>query len=142
MLLLALLPVLVTFPAAAQEGPRIAHQSIEGRPFSPAIQVGKTYWLSGKLGATSQTREMNEGRTAVETHNIMRSCQELLDELGMDLSNIVSATVYLTDIADFSEMNAAYTQYFPREAPARVTVAVAGLVGGAKLEISFIAVED
>ena len=94
MLLLALLPVLVTFPAAAQEGPRIAHQSIEGRPFSPAIQVGKTYWLSGKLGATGQTREMNEGRTAAETHNIMRSFQELLGELGMDLSNIVSATVY------------------------------------------------
>lgn len=140
--LLGLSSMLVTFPTEAQQGPRIAHQSIEGRPFSPAIQVGKTYWLSGKLGATRQTREMNEGRTAAETHNIMRSFQELLGELSMDLSNVVSATVYLTDIADFSEMNAAYTQYFPREAPARVTVAVAGLVGGAKLEISFIAVED
>ena len=101
-----------------------------------------TYWLSGKLGATRQTREMNEGRTAAETHNIMRSFQELLGELDMDLSNVVSATVYLTDIADFSEMNTVYTQYFPTEAPARVTVAVAGLVGGANLEISFIAVED
>ncbi|GIT52385.1 MAG: hypothetical protein Ct9H300mP15_25980 [Gemmatimonadota bacterium] len=89
MLLLSLSLMLVTFPAAAQQGSRIAHQSTEGRPFSPAIQVDKTYWLSGKLGATSQTREMNEGRTAAETHNIMRSFQELLGELGMDLSNIV-----------------------------------------------------
>lgn len=142
MLLLGLSAVLVTFPAMAQQGPRIAHQSTEGRPFSPAIQVGNTYWLSGKLGSTPETREMNQGRTAAETHNIMRSFQELLGELGLDLTNVVSATVYLSDIADFSEMNAAYTQYFPREAPARVTVAVAGLVGGAKLEISFIAVED
>ena len=141
-LALAFLGVLLTFPAAAQEGPRIAHQSVAGRAFSPAIQVGNTYWLSGKLGATSETRAMTEGRTAAETNNIMRSFQELLGELGMDLTNIVSATVYLADIADFREMSQTYTQYFPSEAPARVTVAVAGLVGGAKLEISFIAVKD
>ena len=71
-------------PVAAQEGPRIAHQPSARTPFSAAIQVGNTYWLSGKLGATAETRAMTEGRVAAETHNIMRSFGALLEELGMD----------------------------------------------------------
>lgn len=128
-------------PALAQEGPRIAHQPSSRLPFSAAIQVGNTYWLSGKLGANNETRAMTEGRARAETHNIMRAFQALLTELGMDFDDIVSATVYLTDMDDYGEMNEAYAQYFPGDGPSRVAVQVAGLVGGAKLEISFIAVK-
>jgi 2-iminobutanoate/2-iminopropanoate deaminase len=79
----------------------------------------------------------------VETHNIMRSFEELLEELGMTLENTVRAVVYLADIDDFGEMNEAYTSYFQSfPAPSRVTVAVAGLVAGASIEISFIAVKN
>ena len=139
---LAFLVAAVALPTSVQGQAKIAHQSVDGRPFSPAVQVGNTYYLSGKLGANRETRAMTEGRTGAETHNIMRSFEELLNELGMDLSNVVSAAVYLADIADFSEMNEAYTQYFPTAAPVRVTVADAGLVGEAKIEISFIAAKD
>jgi len=129
-------------PVAAQEGPRIAHQPSARTPFSAAIQVGNTYWLSGKLGATAETRAMTEGRVAAETHNIMRSFGALLEELGMDYHDIVRAEVYLTDLDSYGEMNAAYAQYFEGgDAPSRVTVAVAGLVAGAAIEISFIAVK-
>ena len=129
-------------PLMAQQGPRIAHQPSSRTPFSAAIQVDNTYWLSGKLGVTSETRAMTEGRVAAETHNIMRSFGELLDELGMDYHDIVRATVYLTSVDGYSEMNEAYAQYFEGgAAPSRVTVAVAGLVAGATIEISFIAVK-
>ena len=126
---------------AAQEGPRIAHQPSSRLPFSAAIQVGNTYWLSGKLGATQETRAMTEGRAAAETHNIMRSFAALLEELGMTFDDVVRATVYLTDLDDYGEMNEAYAQYFPGDGPSRVAVQVAGLVGGAKLEIAMIAVK-
>lgn len=139
---LAFVALLSVQPLVAQEGPRIAHQSVAGRPFSPAIQVGNTYWLSGKLGATRETREMTEGRTAAETRNIMEAFGELLNELGMDFGDIVQATVYLADIADYREMNDVYGSYFPSEAPARVTVGVSELVNGAKIEISFVAVKQ
>ena len=79
---LAVLAVLVAVPVAAQEGPRIAHQNQQGRPFSPAIQVGNMYWLSGKIGASGETRAMTEGRVGAETHNIMRAFQELLQSSG------------------------------------------------------------
>lgn len=129
-------------PLAAQEGPRIAHQPSSRLPFSAAIQVGNTYWLSGKLGANSETRAMTEGRMAAETHNIMRSFGELLEELGMDYGDLVRATVYVTDIDGYSEMNEAYSQYFEGiDAPSRVAMEVSGLVGGAVIEISFVAVK-
>ncbi len=129
-------------PGLAQEGPRIAHRPSARLPFSAAIQVGNTYWLSGKLGATRETRAMTEGRTGAETHNLMRAFGELLEELGMDFDNIVRASVYLADIDDYSEMNAAYAQYFPGDGPSRVAMAVSGLVGGAAVEISFVAVKN
>lgn len=133
---------LMAQPLLAQQGPRIAHQPSSRTPFSAAIQVDNTYWLSGKLGVTSETRAMTEGRVAAETHNIMRSFGELLNELGMDYHDIVRATVYLVDVEGYSEMNEAYAQYFEGgDAPSRVTVAVGGLVAGAAIEISFIAVK-
>lgn len=61
-LFLAFLATLVAVPAAAQDGPRVGHQNELGRPFTPAIQVGNMYWLSGKLGANRETRAMTEGR--------------------------------------------------------------------------------
>ena len=129
-------------PLTAQEGPRIAHQPSSRLPFSAAIQVGNTYWLSGKLGANSETRAMTEGRMAAETHNIMRSFGALLEELGMDYGDLVRATVYVTDIDGYSEMNEAYSQYFEGiDAPSRVAMEVSGLVGGAVIEISFVAVK-
>jgi 2-iminobutanoate/2-iminopropanoate deaminase len=129
-------------PLVAQEGPRIAHQPSSRLPFSAAIQVGNTYWLSGKLGANAETRAMTEGRMGAETHNIMRAFGDLLEELGMDYGDLVRATVYVTDIDGYAEMNEAYAQYFEGlEAPSRVAVEVSGLVGGALIEISFVAVK-
>ncbi|HIF21626.1 MAG TPA: RidA family protein [Gemmatimonadetes bacterium] len=142
-LMLAVLAVLVAVPVAAQEGPRIAHQNQQGRPFSPAIQVGNMYWLSGKIGASGETRAMTEGRVGAETHNIMRAFQELLQELGMTLQNTVRAVVYLTDIDDYGEMNEAYSSYFQDfAAPSRVAMEVSDLVAGSVIEISFIAVKN
>ena len=142
---LALILALVAFvaqPALAQEGPRIAHQPSSRIPFSAAVQVGNTYWLSGKLGANRETRAMTEGRMGAETHNIMRAFGELLEELGMDYGDLVRATVYVTDIDGYGEMNEAYAQYFEGiEPPSRVAMEVSGLVGGALIEISFIAVK-
>ena len=140
---LALLFALVAFaaqPALAQE--RIAHQPSSRIPLSAAVQAGNTYYLSGKLGANRETREMTEGRMAAETHNIMRSFESLLEELGMDFGDLVRATVYLTDIDGYSEMNEAYAQYFEGiDPPSRVAMEISGLVGGALIEISFIAVK-
>mgnify|MGYP003388557502 FL=1 len=142
---LILLLALVAFaaqPVMAQDGPRIAHNPSSRIPFSAAVQVDNTFWLSGKLGANSETRAMTEGRMGAETHNIMRAFGSLLEELGMNYGDLVRATVYLTDIDGYGEMNEAYAEYFEDvDAPSRVAMEVSGLVGGALIEISFVAVK-
>lgn len=127
--------------AAQEPPPRIAHHPADGRPYSAAVQVGDFYWLSGKIGMTPETALMEEGRAAAETRNVMEAFSELLTELGLDFGDIVQGTVYLADMDDYAAMNAVYGSYFPHDPPARATVAVKELVGGAAIEISFIAVK-
>ena len=113
---------------------------LPARPYSQVVRAGDVYYFAGKVGATPETRAMAGGRTAAETRNVMESFRELLSELGLDFSNVVQATVYLAHIADYDEMNEAYGAYFPTAPPARETVAVKDIVGGAFVEISLVAV--
>ncbi len=138
---LALLAALcLPVAAAAQETPRIAHQPSSSLPFSAAVQVGDTYWFSGKLGVSAETRAMEEGRVAAETRNIMEAFGALFEELGLGFDDVVKGTVFLTDVDQYQEMNSVYREYFPQDGPAREAVIVSDLVAGALLEISFIAV--
>lgn len=131
----------VSSVAAQASPPRIAHQPAQGRPYSAAVQVGDFFWLAGKVGNTPATQAMTEGRAAAETRNVMEAFRALLTELGMDFRHVVKGTVYLVDITDYDAMNRVYAEYFPSDPPARETVAVKELVGGAVVEISFVAVK-
>jgi 2-iminobutanoate/2-iminopropanoate deaminase len=93
------------------------------------------------VGSTPETQALTTGRTASETRNIMEAFRTLFAELGLDFRDVVQATVYLVDIADYADMNQVYGEYFPTDPPARGTVAVKDLVGGAAVEISFVAVK-
>ena len=138
---LAFAAALAAQPLAAQAAPRISHQPANGRPYSAAVQVGDFYWLSGKVGATAESRAMTEGRVATETRNIMEAFRTLFTELGLDFGDVVKGTVFLADIGGYAEMNEVYGEYFQADPPARETVAVKELVGGAAIEISFVAVK-
>jgi 2-iminobutanoate/2-iminopropanoate deaminase len=109
-------------------------------PYSEAIRYGDTYYFSGKVGATDSTRALTEGRTAAETRNVLETFRATLELNGLDFGDVVNATVYLTDIATFAEMNTVYREYFHTSPPARTTVAVAGLPGNAVIEIALVAV--
>ncbi len=110
------------------------------RPYSQAVRVGPVYFFAGKIGVTDSTRALTAGRTAAETGNVMEAFRALFAEQGLSLGDVVQATVYLADIGDYDEMNRVYARYFPTDPPARETVAVSGIVAGAKVEISLIAV--
>lgn len=138
---LAFVAALVAQPLAAQVAPRIAHHPANGRPYSAAVQVGDMYWFSGKVGSNAETAAMTEGRVAAETRNIMEAFKTLLAELGMDFGDVVQGTVFLAEIEGYAGMNEVYGEYFPTDPPARETVAVKDLVGGAAIEISFMAVK-
>ena len=111
------------------------------RPYAQAVRVGSTYYFAGKIGVTDSTRAMSTGRVTAEVQNIFEAFRTLFNEAGVSFRDVVQVTVYLADINDYDEMNRAYAEYFSVSPPARETVAVSGIVNGARVEISLIAVK-
>jgi 2-iminobutanoate/2-iminopropanoate deaminase len=116
------------------------YSQLPDRPYSGVVRSGDTYYFSGKVGVTDQTRTMTDGRTAAEVRNIMEAYRELFTELDLDFGDVVQGSVFLVDVNDYGAMNRIYGEYFPADPPARTTVAVAALPGGANVEIAFVAV--
>ena len=107
----------------------------EGMPFSPGVQVGDTLYCAGQTGSDLKTGEYPEAFKD-EVHQTFKRIGIILNAAGYDFSDAVDAKVYLTDISMFREMNSVYTQYFKEDRPTRTTVAVASLVGKARIEIT------
>ena len=104
-------------------------------PFSPGVMVGDTLYCAGQTGSDLKTGEYPE-KFEQEVQQTFRRIGIILNAAGYDYSDAVDVKVYLVDIALFPEMNSVYTQYFKKDRPARTTVAIAGLVGKARIEIT------
>ena len=104
-------------------------------PFSPGVQVGDTLYCAGQTGSDLKTGEYPEDFKQ-EVDQTFRRIGIILKAAGYDYSDAVDVKVYLTDISLFPDMNSVYTQYFKKDRPARTTVAVASLVGKARIEIT------
>ena len=110
-------------------------------PFSEAVRVGNTLYLSGKLG-TVPGQGLVEGGIVPETEQTMRNIAATLERHGSSMDEVVKCTVFLADIADFREMSSTYVNFFPNNKPARSAVAVGSLVLNARVEIECIATVD
>jgi len=110
----------------------------EGRPFSPAVKFGNLLFLSGSIGMDPETGELPPD-VGEQTTQCLKNLGLILRQADMDYSDAVKCTVYLADLEDYAAMNKAYIAFFPEDPPARACVQVAGLVRGAKVEISMIA---
>ena len=109
-------------------------------PYSQAIQSGKLVFVSGSLpfdpaGKVDYSRQDVSAQTRRALDNIVLE----LKAAHLTLDDVVSATVYVTDVDDFPAVNAVYASYFKPPYPARAFVQVAKLLRGAKVEISVIA---
>lgn len=107
-------------------------------PYSQAIELNGTLFISGQLPVDPATGEMPDGIEA-QTRRSLDNLGFILEEAGLGFSDIVKTTVLLDDIKNFAAMNAVYAEYFPETKPARVCYEVAALPKGAKVEIDAIA---
>lgn len=110
-------------------------------PYSQAIEAGNTVYVSGQLPINPATGEFAEGGMAELTRQSLTNIKNILAEVGLTMENVVKTSVFLADMADFAEMNAAYAEFFTGVAPARSTVAVKTLPKNARVEIECIAVK-
>jgi len=109
-------------------------------PYSQAIVVGNTLYCAGQIPLDPATGELVQGDVAAQTERVLQNLAGVLRANGMDFSNVVKTTVFLTDLANFAAMNEVYARYFGAPFPARSTIQVAGLPKGAQVEIEAIAV--
>lgn len=111
-----------------------------GLPFSTAVRVGNVLYLSGQIGNKPGTRELADTGVAGQTRQTLENIKAVLTHAGSSLERVFKCTVFLSDIRDYTAMNAVYATYFPKEPPARSTVAGSGLALGARVEIECMAV--
>lgn len=110
-------------------------------PYSQAILINGTLYVSGQIPLNPATGELVSGTIEDATHQVMKNILALVTEAGMEASNIVKCSIFLKDLGNFSAVNEIYGQYFRSTPPARETVQVAKLPLDVDIEISCIAVE-
>jgi 2-iminobutanoate/2-iminopropanoate deaminase len=110
-------------------------------PYSQAIRVGNFVFASGQLGLDPKNGKLQEGVEA-QARQALANLQAVLETAGAIPQNVVKATIFLANMADFPKVNAIYGELFRHEPPARSTVQVAALPLGGLVEIEVIAVVE
>ena len=109
-------------------------------PFSNAVVAGTTLYVAGQQGPANG--KLNGVSIEDQTANTIAAIQKVVEKAGFQMTDLVNVTVFITDLNDVPKMNEVYKKLVPSPKPARATVQVAGLIGGAKIEISAIAVKQ
>ena len=109
-------------------------------PYSQAIISGKQLFVSGQIGLTTEGR-IDSGSIENECRQAMNNLRTVVLAAGYSMDDICKTTLYTTDLKNFGRINKVYAAYFTDVVPARETVEVKALPGGAHFEISAIAVK-
>lgn len=128
-------PATAPAPAPAPAPAQTLAPAAQSLPFSPVIVSGDTIFLSGHLGRLPGSSDYPDGGIGPQTTQTLENIGATLATVGASHGDLVRCQVFLADITDFAEMNAAYRKFFPSAPPARTTVAVAGLAANADIEI-------
>lgn len=125
-------------PARRYVEPRSASADADKAPFSGAVLVGDTLYLSGDIGLEPGNKVPKEAAT--EARLLMESFERRLAAAGMTMDDLVYVTVYSSDVSDYAVFNAEYRKHFHREFPARAYIGAGKLLFGARWEMQGVAV--
>lgn len=122
---------------------KVTHFAAQGAaatlPFSEAVLVDRTLYLSGQLGTDAEL-QLVPGGVEAETRQTLENIRAVLARHSATLDNVVKCTVMMADMAEWPAMNAVYRTFFSAKLPARSAFGANGLALGARLEIEVIAV--
>jgi 2-iminobutanoate/2-iminopropanoate deaminase len=108
-------------------------------PFSGAVQIGNTLYLSGTIGVDAN-RQVPDTAEA-EATAVLDSVRATLERAGMTMDDLVSVQIFCSDVAHYDAFNGVYRTYFKREFPARAFIGAGRLLFGARFEVQGIAVK-
>ncbi len=107
-------------------------------PYSQAVRVGNTIWVSGQIPLDPLTKELVTGDIEVQIRRVFDNLKAIVAAAGASFDNVVKANVYLTDLSHFGVVNRVMAEYFVEPYPARAAVGVAALPRGALVEVECI----
>ena len=107
-------------------------------PYSQAVKVGNTVWISGQIPLDPETMEVVEGGIEAETRQVFANLSAIAEAAGGSLDNSVKINISLTDLANFQAVNAVMAEAFKEPYPARACVQAAALPKGVQVEIEAI----
>ena len=108
-------------------------------PYAQAIKAGDFVYTAGQIPIDPQSGNLITGGIAEQTRQVLENLKAVLEAAGSSLDQVIKATVFLKNMADFTVLNEVYGEYLGAAKPARSTVAVAELPRGALVEIDFVA---
>ena len=111
------------------------------RPFSDAVRVGQTLYLAGRIGLDAATNKP-PAEVAAEVRTVMDQIKAVLAQEGMTMDDLVTVTVYCTDLSLYGTFNDVYRTYFTKGFPARAFIGSGPLLAGGRFEVQGIAVKQ
>ncbi len=108
-------------------------------PYSQAVWAGDCLFCAGQIPLDPATGNLVTGGITEQTARVLENIRAILRSQGLDFTNVVKSTVFLSDMNNFAAMNDVYANYFPKDPPARSTVQVSRLPKDALIEIEVIA---
>jgi len=109
-------------------------------PYNQAIKENGFIYTAGQIPLDVRTGKLIEGSFEDRVRQVLQNLQAILKAAGSDFTKVVKVTIFVTDLAQFNQLNTVYAQYFSSEsAPARSTVQVAALPMGTDVEIEMVA---
>jgi 2-iminobutanoate/2-iminopropanoate deaminase len=109
-------------------------------PYNHAVKVGDFLYVSGQIPFDQANNTLITSGIQDETEMVLKNISYILKEANVGFEHVVKATIFITDMNQFAQINEVYARYFTENAPARECVQVAGLPRGVNVEISVIAV--
>lgn len=108
-------------------------------PYSQAVLSNGTLYVSGQIGIDQYADAWINETIEKETEQVMKNLGYVLEAAGMDFSNILKCSIFISDMNDFAKINSIYANYFDDNPPARECVQVSVLPKNVNIEISCIA---
>jgi 2-iminobutanoate/2-iminopropanoate deaminase len=108
-------------------------------PYNHAVRAGNLLFCSGQIPLEPANGQVVAGDIKAQTERVLENIRLILEDQGLNFSNVVKSTVYMVDLGDFAAMNEVYAHYFTGDFPAPSTVQVAALPRGVLVEIEVVA---
>ncbi len=104
-------------------------------PYSQAIRIDNTVYCSGQIPLDPKTMTLVEGDITIQARQVFTNIKAVCEAAGGSLGQVVKLTIYLTSLADFTQLNAVMSEFFSAPFPARTTIEVSALPKGAAVEV-------